>query len=135
MHKKLTMATTSNMETRNGGIPETQASQEAVAGGAEAPSGFILKLYQMVNGAPDEVITVSRFSLAFCVCEPLLETDKPATVTTTRHLSFTVPLISSLRQNASFNGFYANCRQSSLGRVLWEASPAFRPPNLRFFET
>ena len=23
------------------------------------PSGFILKLYQMVNGAPDEVITVS----------------------------------------------------------------------------
>jgi hypothetical protein len=25
----------------------------------DAPSGFILKLYQMVNGAPDEVIMVS----------------------------------------------------------------------------
>ena len=25
----------------------------------EAPSGFILKLFQMVNGAPDEVISVS----------------------------------------------------------------------------
>jgi hypothetical protein len=25
----------------------------------EVPSGFILKLFQMVNGAPDEVISVS----------------------------------------------------------------------------
>ncbi len=32
------------------------ASQEGAPG---APSGFILKLYQMVNGAPDEVISVS----------------------------------------------------------------------------
>ena len=31
---------------------------ESVAGGPEPPSGFILKLYQMVNGAPDEVISV-----------------------------------------------------------------------------
>ena len=29
-------------------------------GGANAPSGFILKLFQMVNGAPDEVISVSN---------------------------------------------------------------------------
>lgn len=29
-------------------------------GGANAPSGFILKLFQMVNGAPDEVISVSK---------------------------------------------------------------------------
>jgi hypothetical protein len=27
-------------------------------GGNEPPSGFILKLFQMVNGAPDEVISV-----------------------------------------------------------------------------
>eukprot|EP00977_Amphora_coffeiformis_P005646 scaffold1189_cov194-Amphora_coffeaeformis.AAC.3 len=54
MHKKLTMATT-NMETRNGGVPEIQTQE----GNSEAPSGFILKLFQMVNGAPDEVITVS----------------------------------------------------------------------------
>lgn len=33
------------------------ASQES---GSNAPSGFILKLFQMVNGAPDEVISVSR---------------------------------------------------------------------------
>lgn len=34
-------------------------------GGSAVPSGFILKLYQMVNGAPDEVISVSleTFSL------------------------------------------------------------------------
>jgi hypothetical protein len=25
------------------------------------PSGFILKLYQMVNGAPDDIISVSNF--------------------------------------------------------------------------
>ena len=28
--------------------------------GANAPSGFILKLFQMVHGAPDEVISVSE---------------------------------------------------------------------------
>ena len=28
-------------------------------GGGSVPSGFILKLFQMVNGAPDEVISVS----------------------------------------------------------------------------
>jgi len=27
--------------------------------GGNAPSGFVLKLFQMVNGAPDEVISVS----------------------------------------------------------------------------
>ena len=29
-------------------------------GGGSVPSGFILKLFQMVNGAPDEVISVSE---------------------------------------------------------------------------
>lgn len=29
---------------------------------ASVPSGFVLKLYQMVNEAPDEIITVSRGS-------------------------------------------------------------------------
>jgi hypothetical protein len=37
---------------------ESQSS--GVAADSDAPSGFILKLYQMVNGAPDEVISVSR---------------------------------------------------------------------------
>ena len=32
-------------------------------GGSSVPSGFILKLYQMVNGAPDEVISVSASTL------------------------------------------------------------------------
>lgn len=27
-----------------------------------APSGFVLKLFQMVNGAPDEIVSVSRLS-------------------------------------------------------------------------
>lgn len=34
---------------------------QAAAGGDNVPSGFILKLFQMVNGAPDEVIRVSFF--------------------------------------------------------------------------
>ena len=34
----------------------------STSNGGNLPSGFILKLYQMVNGAPDEVITVSFFS-------------------------------------------------------------------------
>lgn len=31
---------------------------------SNVPSGFILKLFQMVNGAPDEVISVSSFLLS-----------------------------------------------------------------------
>ena len=41
---------------------KTDTSKEQPQGTAAAdnvPSGFILKLYQMVNGAPDEVIRVS----------------------------------------------------------------------------
>lgn len=30
-------------------------------GSPDAPSGFILKLFQMVTGAPDEVISVSSY--------------------------------------------------------------------------
>jgi hypothetical protein len=35
--------------------------------GAEGnnPSGFILKLFQMVNGAPDDIVSVSFFSILF----------------------------------------------------------------------
>ena len=44
----------------------TQASNQE--GGATAPSGFILKLYQMVNGAPDEVISVSK-KIQYFFCE------------------------------------------------------------------
>ena len=34
-----------------------ESSKEAASTGV--PSGFILKLYQMVNGAPDDIISVS----------------------------------------------------------------------------
>jgi hypothetical protein len=51
---------TMNVESRN---KEESAKQANDSAGA-VPSGFILKLYQMVNGAPDEVISVSAiFSL------------------------------------------------------------------------
>jgi hypothetical protein len=39
----------------------TKDTTSTSRGGNAVPSGFILKLYQMVNGAPDEVITVSVF--------------------------------------------------------------------------
>lgn len=57
-----------NMETRNGGSPVPQAQEV----NAEAPSGFILKLFQMVNGAPDEVISVSRRLPPAVRCEGVL---------------------------------------------------------------
>jgi hypothetical protein len=51
---------TMSVESRN---KEESTKQTNDAAGA-VPSGFILKLYQMVNGAPDEVISVSAiFSL------------------------------------------------------------------------
>jgi hypothetical protein len=34
--------------------------------GGGVPSGFVLKLYQMVNNAPDEVISVRIFVILFC---------------------------------------------------------------------
>ena len=45
------------METRNRNLQTAETTDDA--NGVDVPSGFILKLYQMVNGAPDEVISVS----------------------------------------------------------------------------
>ncbi len=41
------------------------ALNESTKEAAGVPSGFILKLYQMVNGAPDEVISVSPCNFRF----------------------------------------------------------------------
>ena len=38
------------------------SSKDESSGSSNVPSGFILKLYQMVNGAPNEVISVSPCS-------------------------------------------------------------------------
>ena len=54
-------------ETMNAGITAkikpTPKVKDENSGSSNVPSGFILKLYQMVNGAPNEVITVRLFSL------------------------------------------------------------------------
>ena len=44
-----------NIESKNKEVSPSQGND----GGSAVPSGFILKLFQMVNGAPDEVISVS----------------------------------------------------------------------------
>ena len=44
-------------------IKKSSNVKDENSGSSNVPSGFILKLYQMVNGAPNEVITVSLFSL------------------------------------------------------------------------
>ncbi len=44
-------------------IKPTSNVKDENSGSSNVPSGFILKLYQMVNGAPNEVITVRLFSL------------------------------------------------------------------------
>jgi hypothetical protein len=51
---KMGLATVNADETKREGSPAP--SNE---GGSAVPSGFILKLFQMVNGAPDVVISVS----------------------------------------------------------------------------
>jgi hypothetical protein len=56
----------------------TNATETSNDGGGSVPSGFILKLYQMVNGAPDEVISVSakifeiskKENIGYRPCEP-----------------------------------------------------------------
>lgn len=52
---RLNQETEMNIESKSKDVPSTGGND----GGGSVPSGFILKLYQMVNGAPDEVITVS----------------------------------------------------------------------------
>ena len=44
--------------------PPPTSSSGGGDSGSNVPSGFILKLFQMVNGAPDEVISVSY--MLFC---------------------------------------------------------------------
>jgi hypothetical protein len=44
-------------ESKNKEVSTSPSNDQSGA----VPSGFILKLYQMVNGAPDEVISVSFF--------------------------------------------------------------------------
>lgn len=43
-------------------IKQPSNEKDQKSGSSNVPSGFILKLYQMVNGAPNEVITVRLFS-------------------------------------------------------------------------
>ena len=45
-----------SMETRNRNVA---VEVKENINSADVPSGFILKLYEMVNGAPDDVISVS----------------------------------------------------------------------------
>lgn len=40
---------------------QAKETSSKAKGDANVPSGFILKLYEMCSGAPDDVICVSRF--------------------------------------------------------------------------
>ena len=53
---------TSNMSSTETNTKKDTPAPQPATGGDNVPSGFILKLFQMVNGAPDEVIRVSGFS-------------------------------------------------------------------------
>ena len=52
---------TSNMSSVEASNKKEAPAAQVATGGDNVPSGFILKLFQMVNGAPDEVIRVSDF--------------------------------------------------------------------------
>eukprot|EP00546_Thalassionema_frauenfeldii_P013379 CAMPEP_0178911260 /NCGR_PEP_ID=MMETSP0786-20121207/9591_1 /TAXON_ID=186022 /ORGANISM="Thalassionema frauenfeldii, Strain CCMP 1798" /LENGTH=69 /DNA_ID=CAMNT_0020583677 /DNA_START=27 /DNA_END=236 /DNA_ORIENTATION=+ len=45
--------------------PSTKTAASPSSKEGSVPSGFILKLYQMVNGAPDDIITVRHLTSAF----------------------------------------------------------------------
>ena len=59
---------TINMSSVEVSTKKEAALSQAAGGGDNVPSGFILKLFQMVNGAPDEVIRVSFFRW----CSPIV---------------------------------------------------------------
>ena len=61
-HRSDTLLTTFKMNVDSKPKEVTPPPSTTSSGGDSAsnvPSGFILKLFQMVNGAPDEVISVS----------------------------------------------------------------------------
>ena len=53
------MATMATFTTSN--ITDMKTESANIKDAASVPSGFVLKLYQMVNEAPDEIIAVSSF--------------------------------------------------------------------------
>jgi len=56
------------VESKKKESTNTPATKDhSTSSGGNVPSGFILKLYQMVNGAPDEVITWTPSGDAFII--------------------------------------------------------------------
>jgi hypothetical protein len=47
------------VQLNKGSAPQGAHSEEKENGNAEQPTAFILKLFEMINDAPDEVIAVS----------------------------------------------------------------------------
>lgn len=55
-----------------------EGREEETAMAKDKSTGFVVKLYQMVNGAPDDVLSVSSFSvdvLHFCNCIWVLDIE------------------------------------------------------------
>jgi hypothetical protein len=47
------------VQLNKGSAPQGTRSEDKQNGNAEQPTAFILKLFEMINDAPDEVIAVS----------------------------------------------------------------------------
>jgi len=95
-----------NMESRS----KDDATTEVKESPSAVPSGFILKLYQMVNGAPDEVITWTPSGDAFIIGSDLVRLESETLPQYFRHNRF-----QSLVRQLNFYSF----RKINRERNVW----------------
>mmetsp|Transcript_18919 Transcript_18919/g.52831 ORF Transcript_18919/g.52831 Transcript_18919/m.52831 type:complete len:513 (-) Transcript_18919:564-2102(-) len=90
--------------------PPTTVKDDSTSGSSNVPSGFILKLYQMVNGAPNEVITWTPAGDAFIIGSDLNRLESETLPQYFRHNRF-----QSLVRQLNFYSF----RKINRERNVW----------------
>lgn len=91
-------------------IKKTPSTKDESSGSSNVPSGFILKLYQMVNGAPNEVITWTPSGDAFIIGSDLNRLESETLPQYFRHNRF-----QSLVRQLNFYSF----RKINRERNVW----------------
>ncbi|KAL7574813.1 hypothetical protein ACA910_010657 [Epithemia clementina (nom. ined.)] len=110
------------METRSRNVP-AEANDDANSG--DVPSGFILKLYQMVNGAPDDVISWTPAGDAFIIGSDLKRLESETLPQYFRHNRF-----QSLVRQLNFYSFRKINRERNVWIYKHELFHRDRPEDL-----
>lgn len=111
------------MEARNRNAPVEL--RDDVTSSPDAPSGFILKLYQMVNGAPDEVISWTQAGDAFIIGSDLKRLESVTLPQYFRHNRF-----QSLVRQLNFYSFRKINRERNVWIYKHELFHRDRPEDL-----